>query len=669
MTDTEIPKRRVGSKLRGIIGQSPDDSRRRQKFRRWIWCAGDEALVAVNVTMARGPGQLPGSPPDDLKNFIEKNDESLRQQFAHYFVPSRFSASHVRTVLKAKDVATVARLPGVRFIGVSDPVSLVAPLPASQETSDEFIGERPEIPKDYWSSIGNRRVLLGFIDVDGFDFRHDVFLDDKGQTRFARIWDQTTVDQKGVPPSPAKRHGTEWSNFDYGHEFDAKAMNDAIEQTGMYAYWRAGLPTKELMSHGTHVASIAGGSIGVCPNAVLAGVVFPSDRVVNPDGMTTRDRGRGDSEKLRDAVRYLRQVAAELQLPLVVNISLGRNCGSHDGAASICRDIDALTSDTGCCVVIAAGNAGDSSGNMLADGRVHASGTVAKGGPLELGWQVLNRDSTDNEMEIWYDTHDRLDVTVVSPGADYVKLGPVEIDDSQELPRPDGTGIPDGTRVYVQHTSYDAGNGCNYAYIQLSPNEKAPNSVVTNGLWKVILSARNSSVDSGSFHAWIERDDAGQSHFESVDPSSFDNTKVNSLACGHNVIAVANWDQSNRRAHPTSSQGPTRDGRQKPDIAAPGTGIWGANGFPIQLDADLYPAPPATRRYACLTGTSMAAPYVAGVAALMLAINPTLTATQIRTIMVRSTPSGRWGKAEGFGRLSLEKCLKEAGRIGKLEDV
>src|SRR5262249_43405047 len=135
-----------------------------------------------------------------------------------------------------------------------------ATLPANQDTSDEFPGPRLEIPKGYEGLIGNRRVLLGFIDVEGFDFRHDAFLDASGKTRFVRIWDQTTVDQKGVPPSPAKRNGKGWGGFNYGHEFDAKAMNTAIEEAGMFAYWRIGLPTKTLKSHGTHVASIAGGN-------------------------------------------------------------------------------------------------------------------------------------------------------------------------------------------------------------------------------------------------------------------------------------------------------------------------------------------------------------------------------------------------------------------------
>jgi subtilisin family serine protease len=70
------------------------------------------------------------------------------------------------------------------------------------------------------------------------------------------------------------------------------------------------------------------------------------------------------------------------------------------------------------------------------------------------------------------------------------------------------------------------------------------------------------------------------------------------------------WTKTNERIHHTSSQGPTRDGREKPDIAAPGTNIVAANGF--------NPDQP----WVSMTGTSMASPYVAGVVARMLAADP-----------------------------------------------
>ncbi|MCS7294233.1 MAG: S8 family serine peptidase, partial [Dehalococcoidia bacterium] len=87
-----------------------------------------------------------------------------------------------------------------------------------------------------------------------------------------------------------------------------------------------------------------------------------------------------------------------------------------------------------------------------------------------------------------------------------------------------------------------------------------------------------------------------------------------------------------------SSEGPTWDGRTKPDIAAPAgvsTFSYGAFGF---------------------SGTSAAAPHVAGAAALVKAANPGWTATQIRQFLEsRAFDLGPPGKDTQFGagRLNL----------------
>ncbi len=76
------------------------------------------------------------------------------------------------------------------------------------------------------------------------------------------------------------------------------------------------------------------------------------------------------------------------------------------------------------------------------------------------------------------------------------------------------------------------------------------------------------------------------------------------------------------------------------DIAAPG-GMGGSDGVASTMNAGT--TTPTTDNYSYSAGTSMAAPHVAGVAALMFAVNPNLTPDQVEQMLkdsARSFPSG-----------------------------
>lgn len=541
---------------------------------------------------------------------------------------------------------------GIAYIEMGEPLSLPHPVVAARRV-DRPMSRIPglEMP------VGQSPVLIGIVDVGGFDFSHPDFINEQGMSRFLRIWDQGAPKRSplGKPPQP----------FGYGAELTNERIQKALDWSKSHPINASDLLRQSVQvpaAHATHVASIAAGNSGVCPQALLAGVLI---------ALSKDERNRHatlyDSTRLAHAVDYLFSLGEKIYghpVPTVINISLATNGHAHDGSSPISQWIDAALMTRGRAVCVAAGNAGQEAPQFSGDlgyltGRIHASGRVpARGLETDVEWQVVGNgiaDVSENELEIWYEPGDEFSVSLRSPSG--VWTGPVTPRTYVENRR-----LPSETFVSIYNERYHPANGANRISIFLSPRLKDQVIGIEAGTWLVRL--HGVEVRDGGFHAWIERDDArplgriGEvqawrfpSYFTTR--SHVGGSSVSSLACGHRVISVGNCEEASERIHRSSSHGPTRDGRHKPEIAAPGTDVIAARGFSSP-----------DRRWVAMTGTSMASPLVAGVAARMLALEPRLTAAQIAGIMRRTAQplpgyGYAWQDAAGFGRIRPEKCLAE----------
>jgi subtilisin family serine protease len=95
-----------------------------------------------------------------------------------------------------------------------------------------------------------------------------------------------------------------------------------------------------------------------------------------------------------------------------------------------------------------------------------------------------------------------------------------------------------------------------------------------------------------------------------------------------------------------SSKGPTADGRLKPDLLAPGEGIYSAVG---------------RKDFAAKDGTSQAAPHVSGAAALLIGRNSELLGEpeRVKHLLVSSaTDLGRDRNFQGSGLLDVFRALQ-----------
>lgn len=110
-----------------------------------------------------------------------------------------------------------------------------------------------------------------------------------------------------------------------------------------------------------------------------------------------------------------------------------------------------------------------------------------------------------------------------------------------------------------------------------------------------------------------------------------------------------------------SSRGLTADGRLKPDLAAPGYQIMAARRG-------------TSNGYIAYSGTSMATPFAAGVAALILDANPTLSVSGVKSVIYNSANVKDWGPAGhdlDYGRgmqLAYNAVKQAAGGSGSFSD-
>ena len=100
-----------------------------------------------------------------------------------------------------------------------------------------------------------------------------------------------------------------------------------------------------------------------------------------------------------------------------------------------------------------------------------------------------------------------------------------------------------------------------------------------------------------------------------------------------------------------SSRGPTADGRIKPDVCGAGHRI-------------TAPKANSGTGYVAYSGTSMATPFVAGVAALMLDANYALTPADLKSKLIATAQDWRVAGADvdtGYGRVQAYEAIKSAG--------
>jgi subtilisin family serine protease len=490
-------------------------------------------------------------------------------------------------------------------------------------------------------------VIVGIIDF-GFQYAHKAFRDpaDPSKSRILFLYDQSLT-AEASDTAPLDVLGDPM----IGVEYDKAKIEAAIAAADPKTVVR-----HEPDSHGTHVAGIAAGNgaqagnchgafhyIGVAPEADLILVYLSSGA-----------NRLGESNNLIDAISYIRRKAEALSKPVVINMSLGDNLGAHDGSSLVEEMIDLmlliynppLHDAKGFSIVKSAGNLGNA--EKHAQGEVPASNTAT---PLELKFKVIPPWSESNrtwiEFDIWYADAHSLDIEITPPGNNITGTNSAAPGNIVNF-----TEDTNDSDVRIE-SRLDQGNGKKQIYVRIRPNGDTHN---LPGEWVVKL--KNAAAAPVPFDAWIERDQlASFTTFETNE-----NT-ISIPGTAKEVITVANyWGKGKDKGKlvASSSRGVPGAAPVKPEIAAPGAEIIAARhdakaGSCCDCCYDFYTAK---------TGTSMAAPHVAGAIALMLEKNPDISHDEIKQALMDSAhedsftgavPNHRFGR----GKLDVTAALEE----------
>jgi minor extracellular serine protease Vpr len=484
-------------------------------------------------------------------------------------------------------------------------------------------------------------VVVGIVD-SGIDYTRPDFKNADGTTRLRTIWDISGVASGGNARTCA-----------------AAEINAAT------------CAERDLNGHGTHVTGIAAGAgrlqagfIGMAPGADI--IAAKATRATDASGSFSND-------DVVAAASYIFQQAQSAGKPAVVNMSLGGFGSPLDGTSSYEQALSNLTGP-GKIIVAAAGNDGSNPVHLSygAQGTDYTSS-------LETQW-VPATDNSAGYAFLWYNTG-AISVGIAartspSQNTGIVVSAPVAPGQSTDV-----LDLKDGSGTVLAHYQIDASttaypsNGAHVAIVMLQPVVSQYFSLYTFGTGTFDAWAKNMTFGTRSEASWMPGD------WQKTIGSPGTATKVITVGAYTTKkqwtdITATTWTITSSWCGPNftdalgdiacfSSRGPTRDGRTKPDITAPGHRI------ASDLSVDSVPNHSSQDqlqggKLLMESGTSQATPHITGIVALMLQASPLLTYdTAVQALQSTATKDSFTGAAAdntwGAGKVNALEAVKAVG--------
>ncbi len=409
-----------------------------------------------------------------------------------------------------------------------------------------------------YGKLTGRGVLVAVID-SGISYWNRDFRRDDGTTRIRYLWDQVL-----------------------GREFTGAQIDEAL-LTGSRQLAQRIVPSIDVTGHGTAVAGIAAGS-GADGSA---GIARESELLIVRLGTPRADSFPRTTELMR-ALTYIVNKAAELQMPVAINLSFGNTYGAHNGTSLLERFLDNVAEIGRNVICVGSGNEGASGG--------HVSGSaVSETARVEL---VVGNYETGLSVQLWKEWVDRFEVTLVSPAGDSLTV---------DTDRPGKqVGRLGRTKILLYNGEPAPYLTAQEIYFDFLPDEGE--RYIDGGVWTFVLAPRRTVT--GSYTLYLPSEAVRNESTRFVKPTPDVTLTIPSTAS--RVVTVGAYDpvyeayaDFSGRGYPGQAQagGRAADSFVKPDLVAPGVGV---------------SAPDRDGGYTAVTGTSFAVPFVTGAAALLM---------------------------------------------------
>lgn len=437
------------------------------------------------------------------------------------------------------------------------------------------------------TTLTGKGTVIAILD-SGVDYTHPDFRNADGSTRILAYWDQS------LPF--IHNHFSINNPYNLGIIFSEEDLNQLLTGANNFSFFDSSTPTalgsaseslspsEDSSGHGTHIAGICAGN-GRVSNGKNQGVA-PESSLIVVKLKNDASSVYSDYANLMMAVDFAVRFTNSLFLPLSINISYGSNDGSHTGNSLLELFMEQVSFYGKNIISVATGNEGRT--------RRHASLNIGSSLTKSSYKKSLSFTIAPGErslyLEIWQVFADDFSYELLAPSG------------SQSFTFPATPGIYTymiaDTTIYLTINNPTPYQPFRQYFLSFSPNT----SFITSGTWTLrITSIPTGKIVDGRVQFWLPSKDATNSATGFTTPSSDMTFTIPSTASS--VISVSGYDSSLDIFASFSGQGFSNTMYTKPDLCAPAVNI-------------LSTAPRGG--YTIQTGTSMASPFVAGAAALLM---------------------------------------------------